>query len=415
VLAIEGIRERDPKGEILVVSEEPFENYSRPLISYFLGGRIPRERMVFRDSAFYRDMRTEVLSGTRAASLDFANREVVLAGGKKTGYGKLLLATGGKPFIPAIEGVSPEIKGVFSFSGLQDALDLKAHIEEMSVTEAIVLGARLIGLKAAEGLLMRGVRVTLVEMADRILANTFDLKGSTIMEELLVRHGSTVIKNDTIASITRSQGRIEAVILKSGRTLSTKCLVIAVGVRPNTDLVQGTQIEMNRGIRVNDRMETNIPGVFAAGDVAESPEFFERKHALMAIWPIAARTGRISGINMAGGQRHYQGLFPMNAVQVLDLPTISFGITDPKDPEFHVIERHEPARSFYRKLVLKDNRLVGAILIGEIERAGIYGLLIRERIDVAPFEKELLSDTFGFLMLPKEFRKHMVTGEGIEV
>jgi NAD(P)H-nitrite reductase large subunit len=412
VNAIEGVRERDEKGSILVVSEEPYENYSRPLISYFLGDRIKRQALEYKDASFYREMKVEVVCA-RAESLDCIGKKVFLSDRKHIGYGKLLIAIGGSPVIPGIEGFAKETSGLFTFSGLGDALALKQYIEENAIEHAVVLGAGLIGLKAAEGLLMKGVKVTVIELADRILPNTFDLRGSEIVENELIRSGSTLIKNDTIVSIQTHQGSIVSVTLKSGRVIETGCLVIAVGVRPNLAIVQNTTIVTRRGIIVDEHLQTTEPGIFAAGDVAECPDFFDRKPSLIAIWPVAARTGRIAGFNMAGGNRVYFGLFPMNAVQILGIPSISFGITEPRGADFKVLEHFQSG--VYRKLVLKDNRLVGAILIGNIERAGIYGMLIKERLDVSSFEKELLSDTFGFLVLPKEFRKHMVTGEGIEV
>jgi len=163
-------------------------------------------------------------------------------------------------------------------------------------------------------------------------------------------------------------------------------------------------------------MRTNIEDIYAAGDCAQGIDLLSKANAVIAIWPVAARQGRIAGLNMCGTRTAYPGLFAMNSVQISDIPTISFGVTIPPAEEgYEVLKILDKGKGVYKKIVLKDGRVVGVILLNSIERAGVYGLLIRERIDVQDFKDQLLSDDFGLLVLPKEFRKHLVGGEGIVV
>ncbi|HIE03269.1 MAG TPA: NAD(P)/FAD-dependent oxidoreductase [Candidatus Latescibacteria bacterium] len=414
VAAIEAIRQVDGKGAITVVSDEDVVNYSRPLISYYLGGRVSEERMAFRDRRFYERNGVTLILGRKAEELDVEGRKVVLSDGTSLHYGKLLIATGGRPIIPPMDGLQKVREGAFTFTRLSDAKGILGYIRENEVEEAVVLGAGLIGLKATEGLVERGVKVTIVELADRILANTLDREASAILERALGDWGCKVIKEDTISRVVSSRGKVREVVLRSGRSLSAPLLVIAVGVRPNLELVEDTPISYDRGITVDEHMRTSVEDVYAAGDVAQAKDFLSGWSSVIAVWPVAFRQGKVAGWNMAGREVRYEGLFPMNSVELAGIPTISFGTTTPPEADGYEILTRRDEES-YRKIVLKENRLVGAIFLGRIERAGIFSGLIRDGIDVSSFKEELLSDDFGLLVLPAEYRKHMVTGEGMEV
>ncbi len=221
----------------------------------------------------------------------------------------------------------------------------------------------------------------------------------------------------TIKEINSKNGVIENVRLENNEVIKTKLLIIAVGVQPNIDIVKNTEIKTDRGILVNEFMETNVRDIFAAGDVAQGLDFLSKTNSVIAIWPVAAKQGKIAGYNMSRVERKikYEGMFSMNSVEIFGLPSISFGITNPttEDKNYRILIRKE--ENLYKKIVLRNNRIVGVILINAIERAGIYGLLMKQQLDVSEFEDELLKDDFGFLILPKDFRKHFVIGEGIEV
>jgi NAD(P)H-nitrite reductase large subunit len=416
VSCVKAIRGTDKTNDITVVSdEEPF-NYSRPLLSYYLGGRIPEEKLPFVDSDFYEKHGVNLITGKRAEGLDIYKKKVTLDDTTLLSYDKCLISVGGVPIVPPIEGLQEDIEGIFTFLTLKDAKMLLDYIERRKIKEAVVLGAGLIGLKVVEGLVERGLKTTVIELMDRVLANTFDREASSIIEERLAQGGCQVIKEDTIQGIEAEQGKIARIFLRSGKELATSLLITAVGVRPNLELVKGTPIRMDRGILVDRFMRTNVEDVYAAGDCAQGIDFLSKTNAVIAIWPVAARQGRIAGLNMCGIRTAYPGLFAMNSVQIIDTPTISFGLTVPPEEEgYEVLKNMDKGKGVYKKIALKDNRLVGVILVNCIERAGVYGMLIREGIEVKDFKDQLLSNDFGLLVLPKEFRKHLVGGEGIAV
>ncbi|HID10616.1 MAG TPA: NAD(P)/FAD-dependent oxidoreductase [Candidatus Latescibacteria bacterium] len=416
VAAIEAIRDVDRKDAIAVVSDEEIFNYSKPLISYYLGGKIDGERIAFRDRNFYEQNQVNLLLGKKAEGIDTEAQRVFLSDGMSVGFERLLIATGGRPIIPPIEGLSKVREGAFTFTRFSDARNLISYIQENNVETAVVLGAGLIGLKATEGLVERGIKVTVVELADRVLANTFDREASAILERALGNWGCKVIKEDTVSKVVSSRGKVKWVVLRSGRDIPTPLLIIAIGVRPNLELIEDTPINYDRGIIVDEYMRTNLEDVYAAGDVAQGKDFLTQGNSVIAVWPVAFRQGKIAGWNMAGRRVAYEGLFAMNSVELAGIPTISFGMTNPPEgDDFEILTRKDENANFYRKIVLKDNRIVGAIFLGKIERAGIFSGLIKDRLDVSSFKEELLSDDFGLLVLPAGYRKHMVTGEGIEV
>ncbi|MEK7474335.1 MAG: FAD-dependent oxidoreductase [Candidatus Coatesbacteria bacterium] len=407
--AAEAARGAGLAGSLVVVGDEPAGNYSRPLISYYLGGRLGRDELSFRSQAFYDRNRIQVLAGRRAVALDPAARTVTLADGERLGYRSLLLATGGEPIVPPIKGWREGLGGVFTFTKLADADALAAWLDARGSDDCVVLGGGLIGLKATEGLLARGVRPRIVELADRVLANTLDREASAILERRLAVAGCEVRKGRTVAEIRAGGDRVSSVVLDNGEVLPARTLIVAIGVKPDLRLVRETPMAVERGILVDSRQRTNLAGVYAAGDCAQGPDFLGLKPAVIAIWPVAARQGRIAGLNAAGASGETAGAIPMNAVQILDVPAVSFGVTNPAPGGGHeILKRDDQAGGKYRKIVLLDGRVVGVVLVGEIDRAGLLGTLIRERADVSDRRDALLRADLGLLDLPADLRRRLV-------
>jgi NAD(P)H-nitrite reductase large subunit len=193
-------------------------------------------------------------------------------------------------------------------------------------------------------------------------------------------------------------------------------MVVAVGVVPNVELAAASGIRTARGILVDDHMRTSAEGVWAAGDVAEAWDLLLDRPRPIPILPLAYRQGQIAGRNMAGADDAYAGGLPMNAIEICDLAAISAGLTAVSESDgYEVLAQRDAARATYRKVVLKDNRIVGVIMVGDIDRAGIYTGLIERRADVGRVKHLLLSKEFGLLSLDPEYRKHVVRGPGIEV
>lgn len=414
VNAIKSIRNLDNKSEILVITDED-RLYSRPLISYYVAGKVSEEEMSFVEPDFDTKYKLNVYYSTTVKSVDTKTKTIMLDNKKKINYDKLLITVGGKPIIPEIKGYNSEIKGIFTFTKLNDAKKLVKYIKENKVKQAVILGGGLIGMKAAEGLISKDIKLKIIDIADRLLANTFDKTASSYIEKKLIQQGCEFISNNTIIEIISKNKNLCSVKLKDAKKIDTKLLIIAVGVRPNLDIIEKTTIKFNRGILVNNFMQTNFSDIYAAGDVAETKNFITEENSVLAIWPAAAYQGKVAGVNMVAKNKvSYDGLYPMNSVEILGVPSISFGITNPlKEDNFEIISKEE--KDSYKKIVLKDNKIIGAIFVGDINRAGIYSLLIKQKVDVSQFKNQLLKEDFGLLVLPKDFRKNLVIGEGVEI
>lgn len=414
--AIEAIRRHDQDNPITVIADEPQHVYSRPLIPYLLGGAVDETHMYYRPPDFYDRHRVETMLGVEVAQVDPEAQCISLADRGRLSYDRLLIATGGRPFVPPVPGV--DLEGVYTFTRWDDVQRVERYIERNNVESALVVGGGLIGLKTTEALMARSIQVTVVELAEHILSISFDRTASKLAESILRRAGAKIQTGTSVDEIADRDGRVDHAVLRNGERVDCDLVVFAVGVRPNTDLIsEEGGIDVNRGIVVDRKMCTSVPHVYAAGDCAEAHDLLLGTRRPIAIWPTAYRQGYVAGFNMAGMEKEYAGGFPMNSVEVCGVSTISVGLTDPREDKarYEIMEDYDSEGPTYKKLVLKGKRLVGAICVGNIDRAGIYTGLIRAGVDITPFKDRLISGGFGLISLPREYRKHLVVGDGIEV
>jgi len=409
--AVEAIREVDPVGTITVISEELCPQYSRPMISDLVSGKASFEKMKCREDKFWEKNDVQALTGRTAVSLNLADKYIALDQGDRVNFEKLLIATGGKPFVPKIEGADKD--GVFTFTTLSDAERLAAKLEKAQ--KAVVIGAGLIGVSVTEALVKRGLKVTLVELQDKILSLLLDPKGSDIVENVIRKAGVTVVTGQSVQRIIgkpENDGVVGGVVLTKGEQMPCDLVIVAIGVIPRTEIVAGTDVKLNRGIIVDNFMRTNIPDVYASGDVAEAYDFILNQNRLLPLWPLAVLEGKIAGYNMAGKKTDYSGGTNMSALKYFGIPIISIGIANPKeDGTFEVLVKHDPEKNLYKKLVLKNNVIVGMTFVNDIERAGILFHLMKNCVNVKKFKQELLSEDFGLATLPSSLRKKVYPGE----
>lgn len=396
--AIEAIRKVDFETPIIVISDEPYPVYSRPLISEYLAGHVKEEVMGYRDPDFYERNRVVAKLGVKALSIDIKNKKVKLSDGEEVSYNKLLLATGGIPFIPPIKGKDKE--GVFTFTKLDDAKKINASLE--NINYVVVIGAGLIGLKVAESLKQRGVSVTVVELSNRVMATVLDEEAGTIIQNALENEGIEVLTGLTVEEILGGN-RVSGVRLTDKREITCDAVVIAIGVIPNVSLAKEAGIEVNRGIIVDEYMRTNQSDIYAAGDVTEGPDYLNKGNRVFPIWPNAYIQGKIAGFNMAGVERKFPGGMAMNSIELFGVPVITAGLSNVEDENLEVIKKID--KDSYKKLVIQGEKLVGVVLVGKIDIAGIYIGLIREGIDITPMKDRLLADDFGYVDFPEELRK----------
>jgi NAD(P)H-nitrite reductase large subunit len=407
--AVEAIREVDKSGTITIVSDEPYPVYSRPLISDFLAGKRTIDKLNYRSFDFYEQNRISTIFGNRVTKIDFDNNSVFLDSGQRIGWEKLLLATGGTPIVPPMEG--REASGVFTFTTLADARAIDDYIRQKPDASAVVIGGGLIGISVTESLLKRQVKVTIVEMKERILNVILDNKTSSMEHKAVKDYGAEIITGHTVSKINSNiHGEVYSVTLDNGNIIQCGMVIIAIGVRPRLELVSGTDIRINRGIVVDKHMETSVSGIYACGDVAEAYDFIYRENRLTPVWPNAYFGGRIAGLNMAGKESDYPGGTNINSMKYFGVYIVSAGmIVAPDSMHEELTANHE---DIYKKLILKDGLITGMVFSGEVDRAGIIYNLMRDRVNVDAFKLSLISDDVGLLSLPeKVWRNRLATAQ----
>jgi NAD(P)H-nitrite reductase large subunit len=317
-------------------------------------------------------------------------------------FDRLLIATGGTPILPPIEGAEG-LDTVFSFTTLKDAKEIGKN--KKKIKKAVVVGGGLIGLKAAEALNNIGVEVTVLELMDRILSLAFDRTAGDLVAKSLMEAGIDIITEDTAQKVVSDGGKIKEIVLKSGKSVEADALVLAIGVRPGVDLAKTAGIDVGRGILVDERLMTNIKNIYAAGDASEAYDIIHQERRVTPILPNAYGQGKQAGRNMAGADEDYEGGLSMNAIGFYGLDTISIGLVDPpEDGGYDVMVRLDEENRVYRKLVTKDGKLFGVVLVGEVERAGIFAGLIRDGVAITGMEEAMLSGEFGHVHMDRDLR-----------
>ncbi len=392
---IEGIRALDAEGEITVVSGEDRPIYGRPLISYYLMGKTDLAKMNYRPADFYEKNGCRVLYGRRAVALDPNKKTVTLDGGEALPYDALLIATGSRPFVPPFEGLDT-VEKKYSFMTLDDALALEGALDGKA--RVLIVGAGLIGLKCAEGIKDRVGQITVCDLADRVLSSILDADCAAVVQKHLEESGIDFLLGDTAVKFDRN-----VATMKSGKTVDFDVLVLAVGVRANTDLVKNAGGSVNRGIVVDQRCATDLPSIFAAGDCAEGYDSSTGGNRVLAILPNAYLQGHTAGCNMAGGDEALSNAIPMNSIGFFGLHIMTAGAYDGEMTE-------EKSDAGIKRFFTKDGLLRGYILIGETERAGIYTSLVREKTPLSTLDFDLTKKFASNLIFSRENRRKKFGG-----
>ncbi|MDR1939968.1 MAG: FAD-dependent oxidoreductase [Clostridiales bacterium] len=377
---IEGIRATDKDGSITVIGAEPHHVYGRPLISYLLEGKTDLERIKYRPDDFYEVNKCEFLSGVRAVKIDLKDKVVETENGGTIPYDKLLIATGSRPFVPRITGL--EKYEYHTFMTLDDALRLDKKIRETANAKVLIIGAGLIGLKCAEALRKYASKITVVDMADRVLPSILDAEGAEIIKKHLEANGVDFVLS-TAANLDDFKFDI---------------LCVCAGVIPETGLAKAAGLEVGRGIFIDDRAATTAIDVYAAGDCTESVSGVTGARGATPILPNAYIQGETAGINMAGGRAVCDKYIPMNAIGFFGKHILTAGVYD---GETVTVKRD----GGFKKLFIKDGLLKGYIFIDDFKRAGIYTALIRDKTDLSGIDSDALADDISLARVYKKNRR----------
>jgi NAD(P)H-nitrite reductase large subunit len=394
--AVEGIRENDQDGEIVIISEESHHTYSRPLISYLLAKKVSENNMYYRPLDFYERNRVQVCLGEKVTRVDPLNKKVhINPPGLDFDYDKLLIATGGIPVTP--ECFRGYHNNLFYFHKWDDINRIREVLQSDKKLQTVVVGGGLIGLKAAESLHLRGQEVTVIEAGPYLLNSILDVEAAGIVKNYLESRGINVILSNPVTRVI-GDNTISKLILEDGSQIACDLVVIAAGVKPNISSIVEAELKTDRGILVNEFLETSQPGVFAAGDVAQAYDAESDSYRLVPVLPSAYRQGKTAGSNMTGESIKYEGLMAFNSIPLLGLNIATAGFSSAVDDNLEMMA--SPSDEFtYRKIILKDQAVTGFIMIGDISRCGIYRYLAEKAIDVSGFKDRILANDFGLMDL----------------
>jgi len=386
--ALTTIREVDPDSEITILSKEKFPAYSPCSLPNLLSGELD-ESKIFRYSEDFYDLHdSRFMQNSKALSISPDKREISLSDGVRLKYDKLLISVGARPITP--RGMSGfDLNGVHIMGTLDSTLGIIDHLQQ-GVKEAAVIGGGFMGVETATMLKKRGIEVTIVELLPRILSRMIDPDVSLKVEEIIRRNGVKLLLNKAVTAV---KGTTDVQGVQIGkRTISCDMVVCAIGVAPNLEIMKGTQIRTARGIIVDQHLRTNLADIYAAGDITEVYEQISGRQGSYAIWPNAIEQGRVAGLNMAGVPTPYEGAEVVNILDVFGTPVIAMGGTTETIGKCQNIVR-EYSHS-YRKLLLRENRILGLQFIGDVRNTGPFYSLMKEKTDVGPLKDRLLDENF---------------------
>ncbi|MCX6640449.1 MAG: FAD-dependent oxidoreductase [bacterium] len=392
--AAEAIRQIDKEAPLTIISDESESAYSRALISYELAGWIGKGNLDLRPREFYQEKNIAAHLGKRAIKIDAGKKQVHLNDGSRVDYDRLLIATGGSPQQMGVPG--EDKKGIFGFRNYRDLLNIYDAI--ITAEHGVVLGGGCIGLQAASGLHHHGVKTSIAIASAHLLSQVADAECGDIYQRLFESNG-IAIKTSMKPVEFRGVGQVGSIGFDDGSEMPAQIVISGKGVKPNTELAEGTKIKVDRGIIVDDRMCTAEPDVFAAGDVAVTQDCVTCESTVNAVWPCAYEQGRTAGFNMAGRDRVYDGSMRMNAAEFFRVPLISIGVVKPQGDGYEVHSYLDKSRMVYWKMVFKGKLLVGAVLVGRVERAGVLANLMRKHIDVSSIKGELLAGRYNYALI----------------
>jgi nitrite reductase (NADH) large subunit len=388
VTAADHLRRRHPDVEIDLIAEEPHHLYNRMGISRLVYGRSAMQGLYLNPDAWYDERRITAWLNTRALGIDRDQRLVTLGTGERLQYDRLILATGSSSFVPPIEGFGAP--GTAVLRSADDAIRLRAFAQRPATRRAAVAGGGLLGLEAAYALHKLGLKTVVLERSDRLLRRQLDARAAEILRNYLEGLGLEFVMEAKAESVD-ANGRLRAVNLSEGRSIEAHILLVAAGIQPNVELARDAGLRIKRGVLVDERMRTGDPHILAAGDVAE----YEGQ--LPGLWPTAVAQAEVAADTAAGGEKTYKGAVPVTILKVVGIELTSIGRFERTGPEDEVIALEGDAGTKYRKLVISDGRIIGAILLGYAREVTPVRAAITQGFDVTPHVRELRAGDWGVL------------------
>ena len=388
--AADTLRKNDPSCSIHLLTNEPYPLYNRVSLPRFLQGVIVEQKVMIRDFAWHEQRNIKLITETMVTDINTDERVIVTDNGQTLPYDALLVATGGwaNPLrVPGAEGT----QHIYNFVTLDDTKTIIARMLESHT--ALAYGGSFISYELCDGFAVRKLDTTWLMRGPYWLRSSLDYEGGEVVDNIAKKFGVRVIHGDQIESIIPQNGVPGYVKTKNGREIQADVIGVGLGITLNTKFLAHTPVEVRSGIVVNDYMETNVPGVYSAGDVAEFYDTTIGQYHTMGTWDNAMAHGRIAGVNMAGGHEAYIDV-PTYTSPLFDVNIAVVGTAETNNPELQSIARREPGEKGnenYRKLFFRENKLVGVLMIGSPKgRKKLVEIVKNQQVIETAAEREAL-------------------------
>ncbi|BCN31138.1 NAD(P)/FAD-dependent oxidoreductase [Anaeromicropila herbilytica] len=368
ISAIKAIREIDLDSYIYLIGEEEFYPYNRIRLSKGIFDEIEENKILLQKKEWYEQNNVQICVDTRAVNINVDTQEVLLSDGSNIEYDKLLFTNGASNSTPPIDGIGKN--GVYTLRGLKDALNIKNSLIESE--EVILIGGGIQGLEMAWILHQHGKKVIIVELLSRIMPHQLDDKASLILKNIIQGYDIQVLNNTAVKAITGNT-KVEGILTDKKMELKCDMVIYSTGIKPNIGVVENTKIETGRGILVNNRMETNIKNIYAAGDVAEF------NNHIAGLWNIAIAQGKVAGYNITEKETVYEKITPITTLNAFNISLFSMGYID--ETNFtKVLVDEDISKNQYKKIFITNNKIVGAIVIGDTKQSPLLKAAIEKEI-----------------------------------
>jgi len=368
ITAIKSIREIDSDSEVYLIGKEKFYPYNRIRLSKGIFDELEENNILLKKKEWYEENKVKIFINTKVVDINTDKHELLLGDNSKVKYDKLLLATGSRNNVPPIEGIGKD--NVFTLRSLSDALNIKDSLKESK--RVIVIGGGIQGLEMAWILHQHGIKVTIIELQSRLMPRQLDARASEILKGIIEDYGIEILTETGVKSIT-GNGKVEGILTDDKLELKCDMVVYSTGIKPNKEIVSGTIIETTRGIVVNDKMETSVNNIYAAGDVAQ----FDNQ--IIGLWNIAIEQGKVAGYNIVGKEIEYAKITPVTTLNAFEISLFSMGCTNESEST-KVLINEDTDSKIYKKIFLKNNNIIGAVVIGDKKRSPLLKTAIEKKV-----------------------------------
>ncbi len=387
-IAAKTLREIDPDVEIDIFAEEKYHYYPRPNLIEFIAGNLPMEKIFAYSEEWYAQQKIEVHLQKPVKKIIPVSQEIEVEGGKREKYDALLLAAGSFPFVPPFKGA--EKRGVFTLRTLDDAFEILEY--QKNRHRIAVIGGGLLGLEIARALSSGGASVEVVEFFEHLLPRQIDTQGSSLLKTEIEKMGIKVHLGLATEEIL-GQEEMKGLKFKGGRELEADMALVAAGIRPEIGLGKEAGLEVDRGLVVNDFLQSSEPKIFAAGDI------LQHGGRIYGIIPATFAQARLVASNILGDRKKYEGTIPWNTLKVAGLYLTSVGLINAEEETQEEIRQERREEGIYKKIILQDGIIIGALWIGTKNGVDHISRIISEKKNVEKWKDSILNDDFDFTRL----------------